>query len=185
MALPADYDNPAGEALAEAEIRAAMKGLFLAVAAPYGYDDDHSHTEPRYPDTQEEFDEIYTIDDPDTADADDDGKRRLTRYFVITWAGMSRVLSELTIRYDVQISMGFKDSYAFDPTLRSYNQLVALVHEYGKHLADNQELGLDDRVSHTFLQAPLRPRWTGEDEQGNATVTVDCTLAVVLQVCKL
>lgn len=186
MPLPSDYDSPQGEADAERAVRDAVRDLFLSESSDYGFTSDLAHTVPRYPDTDEEWEAIATIVDPDTAAGADEDKRRLIRYFTVVWAGMGRVLAELTIRYDVQISFGFKDEYAAAPAgRRSYNELVELVSRFGKKLADNQELGLDDRVSHTFLQVPTRPRWQEADDQGNATVTIDATLAVVLQVCKL
>lgn len=186
MPLPADYDSPQGEADAEVAVREAIRDIFLGVAGAYGYTSAHCHTTPRYPDTIDEWNAIATIVDPDTEPEATEGERRLTRYFSVVYAGMSRVLSELTLRYDVHVSMGFKDEYQRAPAgRRSYDEIVALNMKFGKTLADNQELGLDDRCSHTFLQAPLRPRWTPEDDQGNPTVTIDNTLSVVLQVCKL
>lgn len=186
MPLPADYDDPQGEADAELVVREAIRDIFLGVATPYGYTSAHCHTVPRYPDTIAEWEAIATIVDPDTEPEAAEGERRTTRYFAVVWAGMSRVLSELTIRYDVQVSYGFKDEYARAPAgRRTYDELVALNMKFAKTLADNQELGLDDRVSHSFLQAPLRPRWTPEDDQGNPTVTIDNTLSVTLQVCKM
>lgn len=186
MPLPQDYDSPAAQATAELVIRESIRDLFLSVSVPYGFAPELVHVCPRYTETDSEWDAIATIEDPDTADVGDDAKRRLLRYFAIAWAGQGRVLAELTFRYDLQITMGFKDEYATGASgRRSWNELVALVQEFDKQLADNQELGLDDRVSHMFLQCPLRPIWDGDDPQSSSSVTVNATLAVVLQVCKL
>lgn len=185
MPLPDDYDNPGGQAEAEATIRESIKGIFLSVAGPYGFNTSLAHVCPRYTETDEEWEAVATIEDPDTMDAGDDAKRRLLRYFAIAWAGQNRVLAELTFRYDLQITLGFKDEYATGtPGRRSWNELVALVQQFDKRLADNQELGLDDRVSHTFLQCPLRPIWDADDPQSVSAVTVNATLAVILKACQ-
>lgn len=184
MALPTDYDDMDGMVLAELAIRTAIRDCFVNVSAPYLYDVNHSHIAPRFVDTDAEYSAIAEVDDPDTAAQAPADRRKLVRYFQVIYAGHKWTARELTLHYEVSISMGFKDEYATAPAgRRSYDELTALNMRFGKYLADNQNLGLDDRVSHLFLQTPQRPTWTPEDPQGAATVTMNNTLAVVLQVC--
>jgi len=183
MPLPSDYDSPDGEAAAEVAIRTAIRDIFVGVGSAYLFDADHSHLCPRYPDTMDEWNRIGTVEDPDTVAQPPENKRRLVRYFAVKYVGMRRTRVELTLAYDIEISMGFKDAYASDTSLRSYNQLTELNMKFGKTLADNQELGLDERVSHNYLQMTSRPNWTPVDEQGESTVTIGDSLAVVLKVC--
>lgn len=183
MPLPNDYDSIDGEAAAELVVREAIRDIFVGVATPYLFDNAHSHICPRYPETLDEWNTIGTVEDPDTGNQPAGNKRRLVRYFAVKWVGQGRRLRELTLNYELEVSMGFKDAYASAPTKRSYNELVELNMKLGKVLADNQELGLDDRVSHNFMQTPFKPSWTPIDEQGETTVTITNTLAVVLKVC--
>lgn len=185
MPLASDYfDSPDGMAAAELVVRQAIRDCFLAVAGTYGYDANHVHVSPRFPDTDDEWNQIATIEDPDTAANGPTAEhRRLVRYCHVIYSGHKAGQAEMTINYEIDVSMGFKDGYASDPNRRSYDELTALNVKFEKFLRDNQELGLDERVSHGLLQCPSKPRWTPIDDQGDTTVTVTDTLAVTLKVC--
>lgn len=179
-----DYDTPQGMADAEEAIRQAIADLFLAVAADYGFTNNHVQIVFRAVTTPEEFDIISMIDDPDTADEDAADRRKLERHFYIDQRSFKRTPTELTYTYGLHIFYGFKDEYAKIPAgRRSLGELYALNTKFEKMLADNQTLGLDERISHSFLQMPSKPRWLPQDSQGNSTTVIDDTLAVVLRVC--
>jgi hypothetical protein len=185
MPLANDYfETPDKMAEAELVVRGAIRDSFLAVAGSYLFDSSHAHLSPRFVETDEEWDDIGTVEDPDTAsNGPTEEHRRVVRYCHVLFAGHRAGLRELTINYEIDVSMGFKDEYASTPGLRSYDELTALNFKFEKYLRDNQELGLDDRVSHGLLQTPAKPTWTPVDNQGSTTVTLTHTLAVTLKVC--
>jgi len=185
MALPEDYNSQDGEEEAEFEIRQAIVECFVTSAAKFGFTSDLAHPRPRYPRTDETWFAIGTIEDPDTADAETaEGKARLTRYFSVKFRGFRRTLTELTLRYELIISFGFKDEYEH-PDLagqNSHDELAGCSMRFGRFLAENLNLGLDDRVSHTYLDMyggdfiPL-------DDQGSSAETLLGRLEVQLLVC--
>jgi hypothetical protein len=169
MPLPSNYDDPAGMAAAELAIRTAIRDIFAGTALAYGFPDDHCHECPRFPDTQA---------------AQAAGKKRIMRYMDVYYQGHRRASKQdMTLRYIVSITMTLKDSYASDPNKRALNEIVELDFKFGKTIDDNQELGLDDRVSHNYLQTPTRPLMTPVDDQGRTIVTLFNTLEVNLKVC--
>jgi hypothetical protein len=184
MPLPSNYDDPAGMAAAELAIRTAIRDIFAGTALAYGFPDDHCHECPRFPDTDAEWDAVAMVDDPDTQAAQAAGKKRIMRYMDVYYQGHRRASKQdMTLRYIVSITMTLKDSYASDPNKRALNEIVELDFKFGKTIDDNQELGLDDRVSHNYLQTPTRPLMTPVDDQGRTIVTLFNTLEVNLKVC--
>lgn len=184
MALPVDYDSPEGEEQAELEIRKALVGCFLAVAGNdrFGFDADHAHERLRYPDKNDTWEFIATIIDPDTEDADAEKQTRLLRYFAVAHVGFSATLRELTLRYSIKVSFGFKDVYASDENRNSSNEISACLMQFQKYLRNNQNLGLDDRVSHQNLVGNSI-LFIPKDAQGNAIHIANTTLNVILEVC--
>jgi hypothetical protein len=184
MALPNDYDSPLGEEEAELEIRKAIVECFLSVAGNprFGFDSDHAHTRLRYPDKNSTWEFVASIVDPDTASADPTEQTRLVRYFAVALVGVARTLKELTLRYAIKISFGFKDVYASNVNLNSSDELTACLMQYQKFLANNLNLGLDDRVSHQYLTT-TNVRFVLKDAQGSAVQVSDNTLNVILEVC--
>lgn len=184
MALPEDYDTPEGEEQAELEIRKAIVDCFLAVAENerFGFTATLAHDRLRYPDRNNVWEEIATIVDPDTADEDAEKRTRLLRYFAVSLVGFSRTLRELSFRYAIKLSFGFKDVYKTDENRNSSDELTALLVQYQKYLANNLNLGLDDRVAHQYLNCG-NVRFVLKDAQGNAVQVTDNTLTVILEVC--
>lgn len=179
MPLPNDYDDPDGMAAAELAVRTAIRDIFAGVALAYGFPNDHCHICPRDPDTEAEWNAIAMIDDPDAAAP----KPKVMRYMDIFYGGRRRVSKQdMLLRYVISYSMTLKDS-ATDPSLRALNQLVSLEFKFGKTIDDNQELGLDERVSHNYLQTPTRPLITPVDDQGGSVITNFNTIEVNLKVC--
>jgi hypothetical protein len=185
MPLASDYfETPDKMAAAELVIRGAIRDSFLVVATAYLFDSNHAHLSPRFVETDADFESIAMVEDPDTAANGPSGEhRKIVRYCHVLYAGHRAGLYELTINYEIDVSLGFKDEYASTPGLRSYDELTALNFKFEKYLRDNQNLGLDDRVSHGFLQTPAKPVWTPVDNQGSTTVTLTHSLAVTLKVC--
>lgn len=183
--LPDDYNDQDGEEAAELIIREAIAACFLATSAKFGFTDDLVHARPRFPRTDAKWLEIGTIADPDTiAASTDEGKARLTRYFSVKFRGFRRALRQLTLRYDIVISFGFKDEY-LAPALagqNSHDQLAGCSVRFGRYLADNLNLGLDDRVTHTFLEI-YNNDTLRLDKQGNAAEILYGRLDVTLEVC--
>jgi hypothetical protein len=184
MPLPTDYDTPEGEELAEVAIRGAIKDCFLQVAENdrFGFTGTLAHTRLRYPDSNDVWDQIATIVDPDTKDAETEEQTRLIRIFAVAFVGFSSKLTELTIRYAIKVSFGFKDVYKGDATKNSSDELTALLMQYRKYLQNNLSLGLDDRVTHLYLNCG-NVRFVPKDLQGNALQVADCSLSVVLGIC--
>jgi hypothetical protein len=184
MPLPSDYDTPEGEEQAELAIRKAIVDCFLAVAANtrFGFDPGLAHDRLRYPDSAKTWELIATIIDPDTASEPTEKQTRLLRYFAVSLVGFSGALRELTLRYAIKLSFGFKDVYASDDTRNSSNELVACLIQFQKYLRNNLSLGLDDRVTHQYLNCG-NIRFVLKDAQGNAVQVADNTLNVVLEVC--
>ena len=181
MALPVDYDSPEGEAEAEAEIRQALGACFLLIGADYGFTEELVHDRPRYPRTNEGWEAVGTIEDPDTTNGDT--QSRLTRYCSFKFSGFNRRGKELTLRYSVVISFGFKDEYSGDPTKNTYGDAAACLVRFGKSLADNPNLGLDDRVTHRQLEI-IADEWLPISKQGDADVIYYGRIEVVLNVCQ-
>lgn len=184
MALPNDYDTPLGEEQAELEIRKAIVECFLSVAgnARFGFDVTHAHERMRYPDKNDTWEFIATIIDPDTADADAEKQTRLLRYFAVQHVGFSATLRELTLRYAIKLSFGFKDVYATDANRNSSDELSACLMQYQKFLRNNLNLGLDDRVSHQYLVCD-NIFFIPKDVQGNSLQIANNRLNVILEVC--
>jgi len=181
VALPDDYDTPEGEALAEAEIRKALGACFLLIGVDYGFTADLVHDRPRYPRSDEAWKAIGTIEDPDTTNGDTQAS--LTRYCSFKFAGFRRAGKELTIRYSMVTSFGFKDEYDSDPTKNTYGDAAACLVRFGKSLADNPNLGLDDRVTHRQLEI-FADEWLPMSKQGDADVIYYGRIEVVLNVCQ-
>lgn len=184
MALPDDYDSPSGEEQAELVIRQAIVDCFLAVAnnERFGFTSELAHSRLRYPDSTKTWELISSIVDPDTVNEDASVQTRLLRYFAVSFIGQSRKLRELTINYAIKISFGFKDVYSTNVNRNSSDEVVGCVMQYGKYLANNLNLGLDDRVSHQYLQTS-NFRFVIKDRQGNAVMVADNKLSVILEVC--
>lgn len=184
MPLPSDYDTPAGEGDAEIAIRQALADCFLVVGASYGFTTDLIHTRPRYPETDALFEMICTISDPDTAAAIAASKMRLVRYFSVKLTGFKRTLLQLTLRYQIIISFGFKDTYLAAPMAgqNSHDQQAACTVRYQKYLADNLNLGLDDRATHDYLEM-LYVEFIPVDKQGGAANAMIGKINVFLNVC--
>lgn len=185
MALPVDYESSLdGHQQAELAIRTAIVDCFLAVAATpqFGFDATLAHPRLRYPDSTKTWELISSIIDPDTANANPAEQKRLLRYFAVSFYGQSRKLRELTLRYAMRISFGFKDVYSIDPSQNSTDQIVGCVMQFSKYLANNLNLGLDDRVEHQYLDTSAL-RFVLKDKQGNAVMIADNTLKVILEVC--
>lgn len=184
MPLPNDYDSPLGEEQAELEIRKAIVECFLVIGGDprFGFDADHAHERLRYPDSNTTWEFLATIVDPDTASAQPEEQTRLVRYFAVSLVGFARTLRELTFRYAIKVSFGFKDVYASDDTRNSSNELTACLVQYQKFLANNLNLGLDDRVSHKYLVLD-NVRFVLKDAQGSAVQVSDNRLDVILEVC--
>src|SRR5215471_13411757 len=129
MPLPNDYDSPLGEEQAELAIREAIVDCFLVIGSDprFGFDASHSHDRLRYPDKNSTWEVIATIEDPDTANAQPEEQTRLVRYFAVSLVGFARSLRELTFRYAIKVSFGFKDVYATDSTRNSSNELNACI----------------------------------------------------------
>lgn len=182
MALPVDYDSPEGEATAEAEIREALGACFLMVGAAFGFTAELIHDRPRFPRTDEAWNAAGTIEDPDTTNGDT--QARLTRYCSFKFAGFRRSGKELTIRYSMVISFGFKDVYNADPNKSSYGDAADCLMRFGKYLADNPNLGLDDRVTHRQLEV-FADEFLPASKQGDADVIYYGRIEVVLNVCQI
>jgi len=183
MPLPPDYDSPQGEADAEKAIRGALVDCFLAIADPtFGFDSSVAHDRMRYLTNADSWEFVSTIVDPDTAAQPVDQQTKLTRYFALGLVGFQGSLRELKFRYALRTSFGFKDAYKTDSTRNSSDELYACMTQYQKFLRDNLNLGLDDRVSHEYLQL-LGIRFVLKDKQGNAMQVADSTITVVLEVC--
>lgn len=185
MPLPGDYNSQVGEEEAERVIRQAIADSFLTAAGSFGFTSNQVHARPRYPRTQAQWTEIGTIADPDTEDAaTDEGKKRVVRYFSVKFRGFRRTEKELTLRYDVTISFGFKDEYATTALIgkNSHDELTGCAIRYGRFLADNLNLGLDDRVTHRFLDI-YDNQMIPVDLQGEAAEALFGRLEVVLDVC--
>lgn len=181
MALPDDYDSPEGEDAAEKEIRSALVACFLAVGSAFGFTSDLAHTRPRYPRTDDKWEQIGTIEDPDTTG--NTATARLTRYASFKFLGFRRVGKELTIRYSFALGFGFKDEYGADPTKNSFDQATSCSMRFGKYLADNPNLGLDDRVTHKQLEI-FDHEFIAVDKQGNSANVLFGRIDVVLNVCQ-
>lgn len=185
MPLPEDYNSQDGEEEAEIVIRQAIADCFLVAGTPYGFTSSLVHARPRYPRNDTVWYTIGTIPDPDTVDAETpEGVQRLTRFFSVKFAGFKRTLTELILRYEIVISFGFKDEYSH-PDLagqNSHDQLAGCSIRFGRFLAENLNLGLDDRVTHTYLDIFGRD-FIPLDEQGNAAEALAGRLEVVLEVC--
>lgn len=185
MPLPGDYESSLdGHQQAELAIRTAIVDCFLAVAATpqFGFDATLTHPRLRYPDSTKTWELISSIVDPDTASADPTVQKRLLRYFAVSFYGQSRVLRELTLNYAMRISFGFKDIYATDSNRNSTNEIVGCIMQFEQYLGNNLSLGLDDRVTHQYLQTQSL-RFVLKDKQGNAAMIADNTLKVILEVC--
>lgn len=185
MPLPSDYDSPAGEAVAEGIIRQALADCFLASGSvDYGFIAGLVHARPRYPRTNEAWLAIATIDDPDTTVTTGSTKVRIVRYFSAKLKGFKRQLQKLTLRYEITISFGFKDEYTA-PALagkNSHDELAACAMRYQKYLADNLNLGLDERITHLYLEMDDN-RFKVIDKQGNASENMTGRIDVVMNVC--
>jgi len=184
MPLPSDYDSPLGEEQAELAIREAIVDCFLAVAGNvrFGFSSALAHPRLRYPDSAKTWELISSIVDPDTANQSVEEQTRLLRYFAVSWNGQARKLRELTINYAIKVSFGFKDVYQTDANRNSSDEIVACVMQYQKYLANNLNLGLDDRAFHTYLQTSGL-RFVLKDKQGSAVLVADNRLSVILEVC--
>jgi hypothetical protein len=190
MPLPNDYDSVDGEAEAELIIRQAIADSFLIIGAAYGFTTDTTHTRARYPpvarptdtgrDTTWEL--ISSIVDPDTSAVAATLQTRLMRYFAVSFNSMRRTLRQMTLGYNVKIVFGFKDEYKTDPTQNSFDQITAAAIKFGKYLADNQTLGLDDRVTHRYFEV-RGCRFVPADKQGRSASVLDCSITIDLQVC--
>lgn len=181
MALPDDYDSPEGEDIAETEVRKALVACFLLVAAPFGFTSSLAHTRPRYPRTDDKWEQIGTIEDPDTTG--NTAPVRLTRYASFKFVGFSRAGKELTFRYSFALGFGFKDEYGVDSTRNSFDEAASCAKRFSKFLADNPNLGLDDRVTHKQLEIYAH-EFIGVDKQGNAANVLFGRINVVLNVCQ-
>jgi len=181
MPLPTDYDTPEGEDAAETEIRNALVACFLIVGGAFGFTTDLAHTRPRYPRTDDKWEQIGTIEDPDTTG--NTATTRLTRYASFKFIGFRRVGTELTFRYSFALAFGFKDEYADDSTKNSFDEAASCAKRFGKYLADNPNLGLDDRVTHKQLEI-FDNEFIGVDKQGNAANVLFGRIDVVLNVCQ-
>jgi len=180
VALPVDYDSPAGEEQAEFAIREALGACFLVVGAGFGFTSSLVHTRPRYPRTTSEWETVGTIEDPDTTG--NDTQTKLVRYCSFKFVGLRRLGQELTLRYQHVLSFGFKDTYASNPSLNSHDQMTGCAMQFSKYLSDNLNLGLDDRVTHRNLEyfdSDMIPA----DKQGEAAVVLYGRIDVVLNVC--
>lgn len=181
MALPEDYDSPEGEATAEFEIRQALGACFLAVGSTFGFAAELIHDRPRYPRTDDTWNAVGTIEDPDTTDGET--QARLTRYCSFKFGGFRRGGKELVLRYSVVVSFGFKDQYDADPTKNSYGEAASCLVRFGKFLADSPNLGLDDRVTHRQFEV-YADEWLPFSKQGDANVIYYGRVEVVLNVCQ-
>jgi hypothetical protein len=181
MPLPEDYDSPEGEDTAETEVRKALVACFLAVGTPFGFTSDLAHTRPRYPRTDDKWESIGTIEDPDTTG--NTTTTRLTRYASFKFLGFRRAGKELTIRYSFALGFGFKDEYGVDSNRNSFDEAASCAKRLGKFLADNPNLGLDDRVTHKQLEI-FDHEFIKVDKQGNAANVLFGRIDVVLNVCQ-
>jgi hypothetical protein len=180
--LPDDYDSPAGEAAASVAIKGALGACFLIIGGSFGFTTELVHDRPRYPRTDEQWEAVGTIVDPETENGDI--PTRLTRYCSFKFSGFRRAGKELTIRYQMVLSFGFKDEYASDPTKNSYADIESCLFQYGKFLADNPNLGLDDRVTHRQLEV-LADEFLPASKQGDANIIYYSRIEVVLNVCQV
>lgn len=180
MPLPVDYDTPEGEEQAEFAIREALGACFFTIGAAFGFTALLCHTRPRYPRTQPDWEAIGTIEDPDTTG--NDTQTRLVRYSAFKFIGFRSQGQELTLRYQFILSFGFKDEYASNPTLNSHDQMVGCAMRFRKYLADNLNLGLDDRVTHKNLEI-YDNDFIPADKQGGAAMVLYGRIDVVLDVC--
>jgi len=179
--LPEDYDSPAGEAEANKAIKEALGACFLTVGGSFGFTAELVHSRPRYPRTDALWEVVGTILDPDSADGE--APTRLTRYCSFKFSGFRRAGKELTVRYQMVLSFGFKDEYVGDPTKNTYDEMEDCLFQYGKFLADNPNLGLDDRVTHRQLEV-IADDFLPASKQGDANVIYYSRIEVVLNVCQ-
>lgn len=180
MPLPDDYDSPDGEAEAELVIRQTLGERFLEMGSEFGFTEELVHDRPRYPRLDSVWESIGTIEDPETTG--NDSQSRLTRYCSFKFKGFREAgEQELLLFYEFNLSFGFKDEYATDPTKNSTNDMVACAMKFRRHLKSNKNLGLDDRV--TLRQFEVYESLPILDKQGVTDTVLFGRLEVMLNVC--